>query len=165
MALTTTVVASIKAQETNPLDLGTATYQLDKSFKLTLANGTGALQASKVFGDSRNIAISGTDNLDLAGGVTSAFGVVTTFTTVKAIFIVAKDTNVNDVIIGGGAATAMIGPFGANTHTVQLKPGQSFLITAGNTGWAVTAATADILKIANSGAGTAVDYDVVIVGT
>mgnify|MGYP000184442162 CR=1 FL=1 len=33
------------------------------------------------------------------------------------------------------------------------------------TGYTVTATTADLLRIANSGAGTTVDYTIVVVGT
>ena len=38
------------------------------------------------------------------------------------------------------------------------------LVAPGAAGYAVTAGTGDILKVANSGAGTGVTYDIVIVG-
>jgi hypothetical protein len=51
--------------------------------------------------------------------------------------------------------------------TVTLKPGAGIVLTADQasaTGYPVTAGTGDILRVANSGAGTAVLYDIAIVG-
>jgi hypothetical protein len=48
---------------------------------------------------------------------------------------------------------------------VALPPGGTFLWVAPTAaGVAVTAATADLIDIVNSGAGTSVTYDIVIVG-
>jgi len=53
------------------------------------------------------------------------------------------------------------------THTLTLRPGAFVAVGTGAadaTGYAVTATTADLLKIANSGAGTSVTYDIHIIG-
>jgi hypothetical protein len=49
---------------------------------------------------------------------------------------------------------------------IALRPGATFVwISPDATGVTVTAGTGDLLNIANSGAGTSVTYDVIIIGT
>ncbi len=133
---------------------------------LTLTNGTGANQASQQWHDRRTILASSNDDLDLAGVLTNAFGVTLTFTKIKAIGIKANAANANDVVVGNAAANGVSTIFGATTHTLKIKPGGIMILTAPDVnGYGITAATADILRIANGGAGSSVTYDIVIVGT
>jgi hypothetical protein len=165
MALETVISASVKAVETNPLDLATANAAVSLVVSTALANGTGANQASKIFSDTRSIALSANEDLDLAGSLTSNFGATLTFATVKAILIRAKATNTNNVVVGPAAVTGFLGPFADAADRVAIKPGGTFLVTAPGVGWTVGAGSADLFNVANSGAGSAVEYDVVIVGT
>lgn len=135
------------------------------SFAAALASGTGANQADLMFADQRTLSASATENLDLAGGLTDAFGTTLTFAKIKAIMVRAAPGNTNDVVIGGAASNAFVGPFGGTTPTVAVKPGGFLLLFAPATGWTVTASTGDILKVANSSSGTSVTYDVVLIGT
>lgn len=164
MALTTTISASIAAQQTSPIDLGTGKFDLSKKYAKSLAEGNLANQANKIFTDTRQLAASATENLDLAGVLIDVFGQTITFTAIKSLLIVAKDTNVNDVIIGNAAATAWVGPFGAGTHTFAIRPGGFMAFCAPSTGWPVGAGTTDFLKVLNGGGTTVVDYDIVVVG-
>jgi hypothetical protein len=69
------------------------------------------------------------------------------------------------VIVGGAAANQFLTWVGAATHTVTVRPGGLFqLIAPDATAYAVTATTADLLRITNSGAGTSVTYDIVLLG-
>jgi hypothetical protein len=68
------------------------------------------------------------------------------------------------VIVGNGT-NPFVGGFGAGTHTWTIPPGGFIFVAAPVSGWTVTAATADILKISNSGAGTSVVYDICLGGT
>lgn len=148
------------------LDLASQVSQLQWSRGFALDSGVGANQADKIFSDTRTIAASGTDDLDLAGALTDAFGAVMTFVKVKAIGVSASPANVNNVVVGNAAANQFQGPFGAVTHTVAIAPGGMFLIARPDaTGWGVTAGTGDLLRVTNGGAGTSVTYDVVILGT
>lgn len=165
MALTTTIKAEIKALESSAADLATAQAPVALSVTTTLESGTSANQASKIFSDTRSVALSSNEDLDLAAVLTSALGATLTFATVKAIMIRAKATNSNNVVVGPAASNGFAGPFGDASDRVAIKPGGMFLVTAPGTGWTVTAGTGDLLNVANSGAGTAVEYDVVIVGT
>ena len=165
MTLQTTVTASIKATQTSVLDLGTPVAQLEKTLKLALADGSGNNQANKVFSDTRTLTASASENLDFAGTLIDALGVTLTFATIKALLVVSRSYNTNSVIIGNAASAGWQGPFGALTHTIEIRPGGAALFVAPNTGWTVTATTADQFKVLNGGAGSSVDYDIVVIGT
>lgn len=169
MALSTTIRASVNAKQTSTLDLGTAEANIAKAITITLADGTAAGKADRIFSDTRTINASSNDDLDLAGGsLTDAFGAALTFVKVKGIFVKAADGNTNNVVIGAAASNQFVGPFGAGTHTIAVRPGGFEAIGVGEgdlNAYGVTAATGDILRIANSGAGTSVTYDIVIWGT
>lgn len=156
---------TLAGELSNLLDLGSAVYSPKYNASYGLADGTGANQIKQIFSDTRTIAASGTDDLDLAGGLTNAFGASVTFTKIKALIVKASAANVNDVVVGGDGAAALASLFGDVTDTIRVKPGGLFCVVApDNAGYAVTAGTADILQIANSGSGTGVTYDILILG-
>jgi hypothetical protein len=138
---------------------------LAKIWSTHLESGTGAGQADKAFHDQRTLTASATEDLDLAGTLTDVYGATITFVRIKGLFVVASASNTNNVVIGAG--TNPWATLFTATGTVTLKPGAACGFFAGSgdaIGWPVTAATGDILKVANSGAGTSVTYDVVVVG-
>ena len=137
-------------------------YAKDIEKRVQIEPGTGAEGvADLMYAATRTIAASGTDNLDLAGSLVGPLGgAAIASAEVVAVYIEAAAANTNDVVVGGGT-NAFVGPLGAaGTHT--RKPG-SFLFWSDIKGWPVTAATADILKVANSAGGTGVDYTVVVI--
>src|SRR5262245_60317652 len=77
----------------NALDLDTAQDPLIVSQLLNLSNGTASGQASQQWHDSRTLGPSATENLDLAGSLTNAFGVTLTFTKLKVLYIKASSAN------------------------------------------------------------------------
>lgn len=145
-------------------DLGTPTFPFLVTGLNRLTAGTGANKADKLFSDQRTLAASATENLDLAGVLSDPFGVILTFAKVKAIYVHASSANTNSVCVGGHATAAFTGPFSDATDIVCIPPGGTLLVSAPSAGWTVTATTADLLKIANSGGTTGVTYDVVIIG-
>lgn len=140
-----------------------------ESFGLSAAwsptNGTATQQANKVWVSQRTLTASSSENLDLAGVLTDSFGTTLTFSTVKAIYVKAASGNTNNVLVGGAASNTFVGVFGDATDIIGVKPGGAFMWFAPGTGATVTAATGDILKVANSSSGTSVTYDIVVVGT
>lgn len=151
----------------NALDLGAiATAPLSYSYSRALSSGVGASQADQMWFDQRNIVASGTDDLDLTGtALQSALNVNIAFARVKALIIEALSTNVNNLIVGAAAANPWVGPFGAGTHTLQVRPGGLLTMMCQDaTGWAVVAGTGDILRVTNGAGGTAVDYKIIIIG-
>lgn len=149
----------------NTLDLTYAQAVLAYAKSGSLVTGTGANQADRIFSDQRTIAASGTDDLDLNGtALQDNLGVNLALARIKLIAVYAAAANTNVLVMGGGTnpVTTILG---GTTPTLNIRPGGMFLLTAPDaTGFAVTAATADILRFTNGGAGTSVTYDVVIIG-
>lgn len=163
MALTTRIGIDLSSELTAALDLATGTVPLKLSHQYIWPDGTTADKADRIFHDQRTIAASTTEDLDLAGVLVDPFGATITFADVRLILIRAALANTNNVIVGGDANALLFG--GAAAHTVTVRPGGIFLLAARDaTAYAVTAGTGDILQVANSGAGTSVVYDVVVIG-
>ncbi len=165
MALKATIRAAIAAELVGAADLGENEFSLAFAADIPLLSGTGANQADRIFADKRTLAASASEDLDLSGVLIDPLGVVLAFVKVKAILLRADRANVNEVVMGGASANQFLGPFGGATHTVAVSPGGAALFVAPGAGWLVTAGSADLLQIANSGGGTGVSYDIVIVGT
>jgi hypothetical protein len=166
MTIALEVLARMRGTNTKAVDGGqSASLPIAVSKALSLTNGTGADEANAVYIDEFSIAASGSLSIDLnGGGLTDGLGNALDFTAVKAVLLIADATNTNNVIMGNGT-NPFVGPFGAGTHTVAAEPGGIVqLATRSAAGWVVTPATADVLKLANSGAGSAVTGTIVIVG-
>lgn len=161
----TVVGLSVAATLNNALDLQTATSALAYAKSLGLSTGVGASQADKIFTDTRTIAASGTDDLDLSGSLIDPLGAVINMARVKGLIVYAAPGNTNNVVIGAAAATQWQGPFGAVTHTIHVRPGGLFMDFATDAvAWPVVGGASDLLRFTNSGAGTGVTYDVIIIG-
>jgi hypothetical protein len=157
---------SFAALLASQLDLRDVQDKLAVSPNYAFANGTGANQANQTFADIRTLSASASENLDLAGGLVDAFGATITMTKVKAILIMAAASNTNDVLVGGAASNAAAAFFGDATDVVKIKPGGLILLVAPDAaGYAITAGTGDLLKIANGAGGTSVTYTIAILAT
>jgi hypothetical protein len=159
-----TLSVSYGATLNNALDLQVVQSVLSYAKSQGLSSGVGASQADRLFTDTRTIAASGTDDLDLAGVLLDPLGAVLTFARIRGLLVAAAAANTNNVVMGVGTnpVTTILG---GTTPTLNIRPGGIMLLTAPDvTGYAVTAATADILRFANSGAGTGVTYDIVLWG-
>lgn len=168
MTLVSRLSINIDANLVAALDLASGSVPLLKSYSTVLQTGTGAGQADRIYHDQRTLVASATEDLDLAGSLTDAFGSALTFAKIKALVVSAAAGNTNNVLVGGVAAglSTLIQP--QSTGLVVVRPGATFAVFAGAadaTGYAVTATTADLLHVANSSSGTPVTYDIVIIGT
>lgn len=140
--------------------LGAANY-----FSWAVTDGTAANKADLVFRDQRSLNASTSEDLDLAGGLTSAYGAAITFVKVKMLYVKAKSTNGANIVVGGAAANQFINWVGDATDKVVIPPSGCLMVAAPIDGWAVTANTGDILKIENTDGAAAATYDIIIVGT
>jgi hypothetical protein len=165
MTLDSKIVLTATLNQSNALDLGSRAGALTLARRYGFGDGTAANQADRLFTDTRTITASSNDDLDLAGVLTDAFGATLTFARVRGLIVAAAAGNTNNVVVGGAASNAFATPFGDPTDKLVVRPGATFALIAPDiTAYAVTAATGDILRIANSGAGTSVTYDIVIIG-
>jgi hypothetical protein len=168
MTLVTELTMQAVCNLTAARDLVTSAAPLNYRNRVNLTSGTGAGAADLMFSDTRTIAASSDDDLDLAGGLTDNLGTALTFVKVKALIVVAAAANTNNVLIGGDATSTFLTWVESEPDAVVLRPGAGLALFAGPadaTGYAVTASTGDLLRISNSGAGSSVTYDIVIVGT
>jgi hypothetical protein len=163
MTVTATITTGISGSYVGPDELA-PTAPLSYSARTAYTPGTTAGKCDRLFKDTRTVAASANDDLDLAGGVTDAFGRTLTFVKVREIMIIATATNTNNVVVGGGS-NPFLGPFADATDKIVLAPGAQARITAPAAGWTVTAGTGDILRIANSAGGTTVEYVIWVFGT
>lgn len=153
----------LSADMTLAPDLGTAAQAIPYEKRISFTDGAGANQINTVWQDVRQIAASTTEDIDLAGGISDVFGNVLTLTKLKGIFIFAHATNTNNLLIGGDAASIPL--FGAVNDLIVIYPGSFFAVCNPNAaGYTVTASTGDVLQIANSGAGSVVNYDIILFG-
>jgi hypothetical protein len=148
------------------LDFAAGSFPLAYNFATAFANGTGAGQADLLFWDQRVLAPSTTEDLDLNGSaLQDAYGANLAMARVKGIIVVASASNTNNVIVGNAASNGFITWVGGAAHTVTVRPGGLLALFAPDaTAYAITAGTGDLLRIGNSGAGTSVTYDIVLVG-
>lgn len=165
MPATATLSASIVGLLTGAVDIGDVQHSVSYGPTISFGDGSGANQITRIFADTRTLAASANEDLDLAGGLTDAIGQTITLARVRGLLIRAAGANTNNVIVGGAASNGWITAFGGATHTITLRPGGILLLAAPDaTGYAVTAGTGDLLRIANSSSGTPVSYDIVILG-
>lgn len=164
---TTTVSLNVLASATNAFTLNSAVAALNYAKSLGFTSGAAASQMDRLYAATRTIVASGTDDLDLTGtALQDVLGQNLALVRVKLIAVYANPANTNNVVIGNAASNQFQGPFGAVTHTVAVPPGGAFMVVAPTAaGWAVTAGTGDLLRVANGGAGTSVTYDVLIGGS
>lgn len=145
--------------------VGTVSQAVNEVLKYDITNGTGAGQVNMCYQAERTLAASASEELDLSGGLTDAFGNTINFTNVKYMYILADENNTNNVLVGGAASNSFLF-LGNATDTISLHPGMHFSVggTDNANGFAVTAGTGDLLKIANSAAGTSVTYRIILLG-
>lgn len=161
--VTANLSVSIRAKQTGAADLGTPQILVDVLKEMEFTPGTaGVGQANILFSDQRTLVASANEDLDLAGVLADALGATIAAAEVVAIYVAAAAGNTNNVNVSR-PATNGVPLFLAAGDGFAIGPGDFFLRTY-RSGVTVTAATGDLLNIANSGAGTPVTYDIVILG-
>lgn len=165
VTLATTLRVGLNATQANAVDLGTTQFPLRHNYTKSLPTGTTTGKADRLFTDNRHLNASANEDLDLAGVLLDAFGATLTFAKVKILIVEASASNVNDVLVAPGSATAFLGPFGDASDIVHVPPGGIVVFAAPAAGWAVGAGSTDKLNIANGGGTTGVDYTIQVVGT
>lgn len=164
MPLNTKFVLDVQATLSKALTLGTASLPLAYTKRYDLANGTGATAADQMYTATRTLGPSGTEDLDLAGVLLDAFGAAITMARLKGLIVVAAAGNTNNVVVSRPASNG-VPIFSAASAALPIRPGGLFAWLAPDvTAVPVAAGTGDLITVTNSGAGTSVTYDVVIIG-
>jgi hypothetical protein len=164
-ALTGTINFKVNLTQDASVSFGLSRFVLDKAFDNTFTTGSGANQIDRLYAKQRTITASANEDLDLAGALTDNFGQTLTLARIKGYCFKAASTNTNSVNVTR-PATNGVPIFLAAGDGFSLTPGESTCrVIPSATGVAVTAGTGDLINVANSGAGTSVTYDVVIIGS
>jgi len=146
-------------------DLGNPKDSDSYRYALALASGTGLNQADVIFHDRRTLAGSGNDDLDLRGALTNSIGGAAVFAKVKVILVVNRNVVAGDNLRIGLGSNPVASPWVASGDGAVIGPGGIFLTANPSlAGFATTADTADILRIANPG-NNSIDFDLLLLGT
>lgn len=163
MPLNLIVNSLITAQYTGNRLVEAQQSNIAASYGISMSDGSGLNQASRLWSDRRTLAGGATENIDLAGVLVDGLGATLTFPSIKGILLKSADANTTILTIGNvtnGIATI----FGAATQSFPMQPGELLIkATPSAAGHVVTASTAYLIKIANA-AGAAATYDIVIWG-
>lgn len=155
MSLATTIKCSISAHYVKAVGGRNIVDDIPPTPDFLLASGTGPGAADIAFSDKRTLATNTSENLDMTGSLTDAFGTVIAAVKVKAIEVHADPANTTSLTVGGAASNTFKGPFNDVTDAIVLGPDDRFVVSSA-VGWTVTAATGDILKVANAAGATAI---------
>jgi hypothetical protein len=167
MALKADLRVRLSANQSGSNDFGGPDFAPVIDAALAFANGVGGNQADLLFVDERQVAASSNDDIDLYGALSSAFGATLNMAEIVALIIInapktkGLPANVSSLTIGGGS-NPYLGFLGGTTPTIKnIGPGGVLLLAApDSTGLgAVTASTADVLRVAN-GAGATANYQI-----
>ena len=164
-AVRTSIQLTVKGELTSTSGLASSSAPSIVQRSLALTNGVGLNQADTVWSDRRQLAASTAEDLDVdGGGLTDAFGTAFAPVKIKVLVVYADSGNTNDVVVGGDANSVPL--LSTAATTVSVQPGGILMLsTPALAGYAVTASTGDIIQIENGGAGSVVDYDILINGT
>lgn len=167
MALNTVLQLRLTGKLTASLDVGSRIATVLADWGISLGDGAGAGAANLIYQDSGNIAASGTNSLDLAGGgLVGPDNGALAFARIKGLFVRARATNnaANNVVVTRPAANG-VPLFAAAGDALALRAGEVFAwMSPTAAGVAVTAGSADLIDLVNSAGTNTVDYDVVILG-
>ena len=164
MSLSSTLKVSISSTQTEDLDLSTPSDGLNDNNSTSLADGTGADQANKQWHDSRSLSSGASEDLDMSGTLEDAFGGSVIFSAIKAISI--RNTSTDSTLIVGGATAAITSLFADTTDKLIVRPGGRVYFEAPDVdGYAVTAGSADDLKMEHGAEGSSdLVYEIIVIG-
>ncbi len=172
MSLDAVLALSLTSQFQKVLDVSTPTDSVQigaSSFPAvgyTLADGNGNLQAQAHWTDARTLAAGANDDLDLSGGLTGPLGDPFTLLTVRLVIVqINSPDGTKKLRVGpqGATGAAQLG-FGGVAATNYVETDTFLVLSRPYGGWAVTATTADILRINNPSA-VSVTYTIYVAGT
>lgn len=154
----------------NVLDQGNAKYDRQSLFVDSLVDGDAVDSAQVVFYDEVALGASGTQNYDLYGGLTDAFGNTINFTKLKGLFIHNTSSTAGDILKLDNSDTDGLDLITSTTAddnaNILIGPGGVFFWwNPSLAGHAVTDATSDSFDIIEQGGSNTVTYRIAIIGT
>lgn len=162
-----TATASLRTTKTSGLPSGSSavsaiTFPFPSS---VFTNGAGALAMNQLWSSgARALAGGASENLDCAGTLLDEFGNTMGFARLKLIAVYNRGTVA--IQIGAGATNGLVTAFPTASAGAIIPAGGSLLMWCVDaTGWVVTAATGDIIKVLNLDGAVAASYDILLGGS
>lgn len=125
--------------------------------------GTSSGQMDTWFDDIRTLTTGATESLDLVGtALTDPFGASVSMLHVNIFAIYSALANTTDLTVGN-VTNGVTGWLTAATHSNVIRPGGLMLFVDPGAGYALTAATADLVKVANA-SGASASYHIIAGG-
>jgi len=173
MDLTTTIKTIVQSTASKTVGLVAASGPLNKTFSLTMADGSTTGLADLIYTVSGTLTTGDNTTIDLLESLEQVFGDSLDFAKVKAIFI---RNNIavtgSTLVVGGAAANAFDGLWANKTDKSNVEPtgaGENdswgFMQINPGTGWTVDATHRNIYLEHDAGDSNDIDYDIVIIGT
>lgn len=137
-----------------------------RSYPWSFSEGSGAgiaVADRKWSSLARSLGPSAGEDIDLAGVLTDAFGVVLTFARVKGIYVFPTVGNLNKINVSRPASLGVT-PFLAAADALAVGAGGKF-VWEDPAGVVVGAGASDILRIDNAAGTNTVTYDIYVIGT
>lgn len=159
-----TITLDMRAKETGTNDLGSPSLPITihEALEINPSGATGLDHADTLFADTRTLASAASENLDMNGVLIDAFGTIVSNAEVVGIYLKAAPANTTTLAFFGATTNAFNGPLSGTAPKLSLAPGEWVFLGSRN-GWGVTAATGDILAVAN-GTGAAASYSIAVIG-
>ena len=151
-------------QFTNLLDGAVQDVNITHTDNLT--NGDGIHLATHPWRQDRVVAAGANDDIDLSGLLYDAFGQNLPFAKIKGIFVRNNNVTPGDIItVGGHGTAALVNWVAAANDKVRIYPGGFMLFwNPAAAGYAVTPASADMLRVAEVGGVNPVKYTIAFLG-
>ena len=164
MTITLTALASITGTQTKTFEGQSPSMSIDFSESHALTDGVTTSKADLIWVDKDRVLNATTEEIDLSGTLTDAFGDAVVFAKVNGIYIHNKQVTAGETLKVGGAAANAFLLFDNATDIYTIGPdGVFFLSEPSLAGKAVSAATGDLLKL-DAGATANLTFDIVIWG-
>lgn len=156
MALKTELELIFRGRETIAHDTGPLNKVHELLYSLDLPDGSTSGKANKIWSDVRTL--DGTEDIDIAGGLTDVSGATITMTTFNGLLVWNKTSGVLTI---GGDASAALDIYADSSDALEVQAGGLFAWVAPNAGVTVGAGTSDVLQISTATAG---DYLIILFG-
>jgi hypothetical protein len=165
-SLSVEIKASLAWLWEEALELSTLVDSSKLEVQAALSAGDGPGEADQIWHDTRTLAATSNDDLDLTALVQTIHGqsVSLGFAALKAILI-HNTSDTDALVIDSSVSNGLTAPFAASaTSKLEIPASSPLLLVNKLAGWTVTAGTGDVLRIGNAGS-TEIQYKIVIVGT
>lgn len=136
---------------------------------LNFGAGTAAASVNKVIARLNGFTITASSSIDvdLAGAISDFVGAAITMDVIKYMVLQLTSTTgqADSVLIGSKGTNGCASWLGGTNHSVKVLKGGIFALACTNTtGYAVTAATGDIITLTNNDTVNSASYKLIICG-